>query len=289
MTPLRRIMIEEMELRGYAERTIEAYVHAVAQLAGYYRRSPDRLEEADVRAYLLYLVREKRIARGSFSVALGGIRFLFTEVLHRGFSCLDVAKPKYDKTLPIVLTRDEVWKILAEVRIEVYRLCLTTIYVCGLRLSEGIQLRVADVDGERAVLRIRGKGGRHRDVPIPTATLTLLRRHWRVHRSPDWLFPAVTRHGTEYSVRHGCGPITRDSVQSAFRRAVKLSGINKPAHVHSLRHSYATHLLEDGVNLRIIQHALGHASPRTTAVYTHLTREVHEAARSPIERLMPTT
>jgi integrase/recombinase XerD len=172
------------------------------------------------------------------------------------------------------------------VRIDVYRICLTTIYACGLRLMEGARLQVPDVDSARGILRVHGKRRKDREVPLPTATLQLLRDHWRTHRSPTWLFPAATRHGTPYSVAHDCGPITRDSLQSAFRHAVKKSGIHKRAHVHTLRHSYATHLLEDGVNLRLIQEYLGHSSPRTTAIYTHLTREIRDAARDPINRLM---
>ncbi len=286
MTTLRRQMIEEMQLRGYAQSTIEGYVHSVAQLARHYHRSPDKLEEDEVRRYLLYLTLDKKIARGSFSVVLGGLRFFYQQALGRDWKSLYVAKPRSEKKLPVVLSRDEVWRILDAVRIDVYRVCLTTIYSCGLRLMEGASLQIPDVDSARGILRVRGKRRKDREVPLPTATLQLLRDHWRTHRSPTWLFPAATRHGTPYSVAHDCGPITRDSLQSAFRHAVKRTGLNKLAHVHTLRHSYATHLLEDGVNLRLIQEYLGHSSPRTTALYTHLTREIRDAARDPVNRLM---
>jgi len=286
MTPLRQKMIEEMELRGYAPRTIEVYVQVVAQLARYYRRSPDKLAEEEVRRYLLHLTVDKKIARGTFSMVLGGIRFFYHKALGHDWHGLDVAKPRHAKTLPVVLSREEVWRILDAVRMGVYRVCLTTIYACGLRLMEGAGLQIPDVDSARGVLRIHGKRLKDREVPLPTATLQLLRAHWRSHRSPTWLFPAATRHATQYSVAHDCGPVTRDSLQSAFRHAVKSSGLHKRAHVHTLRHSYATHLLEDGVNLRLIQEYLGHSSPRTTAIYTHLTREIRDAARDPINRLM---
>jgi len=286
MTPLRRQMIEEMQLQGYAESTIEGYVHAVAQLARHYRRSPDKLDEDEVRRYLLHLTLEKKIARGSFSVVLGGLRFFYHKALSRDWKSLYVAKPRSEKRLPVVLSRGEVWRILDEVRIDVYRVCLTTIYACGLRLMEGACLQIPDVDSARGVLHVRGKRRKEREVPLPNDSLQMLRDHWRTHRSPTWLFPAATRHGTQYSVAHDCGPITRDSLQSAFRHAVKRTGLNKRAHVHTLRHSYATHLLEDGVNLRLIQEYLGHSSPRTTAIYTHLTREIRDAARDPINRLM---
>lgn len=283
MTPLRRRMIGDLELRGYSERTVEAYIRAVAQLARFYGRSPDRLTEEQVRDYLLHLTRVQKVARGTHTIALCGIKFFYEKTLTRQWSVLGVARPKGEKKLPVVLSREEVWRILDQIRIDVYRVCLATIYGCGLRLMEGARLQVADVDSARDVLRVRGKD---REVPLPEATLDLLRRHWRTHRSAAWLFPAPTRHGTAHSVAHDAGPITRSSLQSAFRRAVVKSGLHKRAHVHSLRHSYATHLLEDGVTLRLIQEYLGHSSPRTTAIYTHLTREIREAARDPVNRLM---
>ncbi len=237
MTPLRRQMIEGVELRGYAPSTVEGYVHAVAQLAGHYHRSPDRLAEREVRADLLYLKGEKQVARGTFSVALGGIRFFYHQLLGRSWESLYVAKPRHEKRLPLVLSRGEVWHILDQVTIEVYRVCLTTIYCCGLRLMEGARLQVPDVDSARGVLRVQGKRRKEREVPLPVATLDLLRAHWRTHRSPIWLFPRTSRHRTpEAADTQDRGPITRDSVQSAFRRAVARSGIHKRAHVHTLRH-----------------------------------------------------
>ena len=286
MKPLRRSMIDEMHLRGYAESTIAGYVHSVAQLARYYDRSPELLEEEEVRQYLLHVITVKKAARGSFGVVLGGIRLFFRQMLGRNWRSLEIARPRHGKAQPLVLSRDEVWKILDCVRVAVYRVCLTTIYSCGLRLLEGCSLEIPDVDTAGGVLRIRGKGQKHREVPLPSATLGLLRQHWRTHRSPKWLFPALTKHGTGYSLTNDHGPISDRSVQRAFRRALTASGVHKRAHVHTLRHSYATHLLEDGVNLRIIQATLGHSSPSTTAIYTHLTREIRDAARQPVERLM---
>jgi site-specific recombinase XerD len=279
-------MTEDLELRGYSERTVEAYVRAVVQLARFYGSSPDRLTEEQVRDYLLHLTRVQKVARGTHTIALCGIKFFYEQTLARRWGVLGVARPKGEKKLPVVLSREEVWRILDQIRIDVYRVCLTTIYVCGLRLMEGAGLEVADVDSARGVLRVRGKRRKDREVPLPAATLDLLRSHWRTHRSPSWLFPAPTRHGIAHSVAHDAGPLTRSSLQSAFRRAVVKSGIHKRAHVHTLRHSYATHLLEDGVTLRLIQEYLGHSSPRTTALYTHLTREIREAARDPVNRLM---
>jgi site-specific recombinase XerD len=180
-----------------------------------------------------------------------------------------------------------VWRILAAVRTPVYRVCLTTIYACGLRLLEGARLQVPDVDGARKMLHIHGKGKQDRYVPLPDAALTLLREHWRTHRNPLWLFPTGTRSHAAPLNDPAVGPISRCSLQSAFVRAVRKCGIHKRAHVHTLRHSYATHLLEAGVTLPLIQEYLGHKSLRTTTIYTHLTRELRDTALEPINGLMP--
>lgn len=194
--------------------------------------------------------------------------------------------PPREKKLPVVLSREDVRRILTAVRIPVYRACLTTIYACGLRLLEGAHLQVPDVDSARMVLHIHGKGQTDRYVPLPDPTLELLRPHWRTHRSPVWLFPAPTRHGLPHALAHGGGPVTRSSLQSAFRRALTRSGIAKRAHVHTLRHASATHLLEAGVNLRIIQDTLGHRSARTNQGSTPLTREVQATLSDPLNPRM---
>ena len=286
MTLLRQRMIQDLQLRGYADRTVEAYVHAVAQLARFSQTSPDQLSEDQVRQYLLHLSTVQKVARGTHTIALCGIKFFYRQTLGRSWTVLDVARPKGEKKLPVVLSRDEVWRVLDAVRIAVYRVCLTTIYACGLRLMEGIRLQVPDVDGDRTLLHIHGKRAKDRYVPLPDDTLALLREHWRTHRNPAWLFPTGTR---SHVAPHGdpaVGPVSRSSLQSAFCRAVKQSGVHKRAHVHTLRHSYATHLLEAGVTLQLIQEYLGHTSLRTTAIYTHLTRELRDAALQPINGLM---
>ena len=286
MTPLRQRMIEDMTLRGFSARTQQSYVHSVAALAAHYRLSPDRISEEQLRQYFLWMTTEKRYARATVTIALCGIKFFFERTLQRPFTVLQLARPKPERTLPVVLSREEVGRILAAVRIPLYRACLTTIYACGLRLMEGARLRVADIDSQRMFVRVRGKGNKHRDVPLPQPTLALLRQFWLTHRSPTWVFPTATRHGMRYSVEHNAGPVTRSALQLAFRRALQHSGVRKAAHVHTLRHSYATHLLEANVNLRIIQHNLGHDSPKTTAVYTHLTTAVRDSVIEPLNRLM---
>jgi len=286
MTPLRKRMLEDMQLRGLSARTQQAYARAVWQLAQHYHRSPDQLGEEELRQYFLYLTNEKQIARPTATIALCGIKFFYEQTLKQEWPTLRFVRPPREWKLPVVLSRKEVRRLLGEVRIPVYRACLTTIYACGLRLLEGSRLQVADVDSARMLLHIHGKSKKDRYVPLPEPTLQLLRAHWRTHRSPLWLFPAPTRHGLAHSLKHDGGPVTRSSLQSAFRAALKRSGLAKRAHVQTLRHSYATHLLEAGFNLRVIQEYLGHRSPRTTAIYTHLTHEVRARLTEPLNQLM---
>lgn len=283
MTPLRQRLTQDLQLRGYADRTVEAYVQAVARLARFYNTSPDQLTESQVRDYLVQLTTVEKVARGTHTISLCAIKLFYEKLLGRTWTVLEIARPKGEKKLPVVLSRNEVSRILAAVRIPVYRVCLTTLYCCGLRLLEGARLQVPDVDGDRRLLHVHGKGGNDRMVPLPEATLALLREHWRTHRHPLWLFPATGRAHRN----PGTDPISRSSLQSAFVRAVRQCGIRKRAHVHTLRHSYATHLLEAGVALPLIQEYLGHSSVRTTMIYTHLTRELRAGALEPINELMP--
>lgn len=288
MTALRQRLIDELQLRGYAARTVQAYVAAVARLAQHYHRAPDHLNETELRAYLLHLTRERHLAPASFTQALCGLRFFYEQTLGQRWTILDVARPTRDRKLPVVLSRDEVARVLAAVRTPAYRVCLTTIYACGLRLREALDLHVAQVDSGRMLLHVRhGKGGVDRMVPLPQALLTLLRAHWRTHRNPVWMFPAPRRRPPRPVSDPAVGPIDATVLQRTFTRAVLDSGVPKAAHVHTLRHSYATHLLEAGVPLALIQEYLGHRSPGTTAIYTHVTRELREGAVDPINELMP--
>jgi site-specific recombinase XerD len=275
-------MIEDMQLRGYSARTQEAYVRAVGQLSDHVHHGPDKVTEEELRQYFLYLANEKKSARSTSTVALCGIKFFYEHTLRRDWPTLQLVRPAPEYKLPVVLSREEVRRVLAEVHTLVYRACLTTIYSCGLRLREGATLQARDVDSGRMVLYIHGKGKRDRYVPLPERTLGLLREFWKTHRSPEWLFPATARS----RLKAPGGPVTATSLQAAFYRAWKKTGIAKRAHVHTLRHSYATHLMEAGVHLRLIQDILGHNSPKTTAVYTHLTRQVRDTLIDPLNELM---
>ena len=279
MTPLRKQMLEDMQLKGYSAATQKAYVESVKRMAREYGKSPELMSEEELRSYLLGL--QKELAPSSLRVVVPAIRFLFTVTLKRQWPVLEFARPPKERPLPVVLSQEEVRVILRAVRIPVYRICLSTIYSCGLRISEGAHLRYQDVDSQRMFLRVRGKGNKVRQVPLPEATLQSLRDLWKMHCSRPWLFPARLQPRSKREE----GPVAICNLQNAFSAARLQSGVNKAAHVHTLRHSYATHLMEAGVQLRVIQEILGHHSPRTTAIYTHLTAEVLAQVKTPIEQL----
>lgn len=279
MSALRQKMIEDMQLHGFAERTQEAYLLAVRQLAKHYRKSPDQIEEEELRQYFLFLKNEKHAARATCTLALCGIKFFFERTLGRDWKTFEFLRPPKEKKLPVVLSVAEVGRVLACVHRQRYRVCLITIYACGLRLLEGVRLQVKDIDGQRQLLHIcQGKGGKDRYVPLPSTCLKMLRGHWLTHRNPLWLFPSPFEDVNQ--------PMNESGVQRAFSAAARQSGIHKKATVHTLRHSYATHLLEAGVNLRIIQSYLGHASPSTTAIYTHLTSITETQTRQTIDEIV---
>jgi len=285
MTPLRQRMIEDLQLRGLSAKTQEAYLRAVRQLAEHYHKSPDLITEEELRLYFLYLKNDKQVSRSGFTIALCGLKFFYERTLHREWATLDLPRRTREKKLPAVLSTAEVRLILGCLRRPYYRVCLTTIYSCGLRLREGVSLQVSDIDGERMMLHVRqGKGNKDRYVPLPDNALKMLRDYWSTHRHPVWLFPAPTRAGVPLS--SATQPMDPSSVQRAFKAALQESGVHKDASVHTLRHSYATHLLEAGVNLRLIQAYLGHSSPQTTALYTHLTRPANDLAARAINQVM---
>jgi integrase/recombinase XerD len=285
MTELRKRMIECLQLRGLAERTQEAYTRAVRQLAAHYHKSPDQISEAELRQYFLYLKNVKHYSRNTMTIAICGIRFFYEQTLQRNWAIFGIVRPAPEKKLPVILSLAEVRQILGRIRLLRYQVCLTTIYSCGLRLQEGTHLQVADIDSARLMIHVRhGKGAKDRYVPLPQRTLQLLRQYWVTHRHPVLLFPAEGR--DHMDLAQATEPMSKSSVQDAFHAALKESGNNKRASVHTLRHSWATHLLEAGVNLRLIQEWLGHSSPATTSVYTHLTMKAEQLGTQAINQLM---
>lgn len=285
MTELRKRMIECLQLRGLSERTQEMYVRAVRQLAEHYRKSPDLITEEELRQYFLYIKNVKNYSRSASTIALCGIKFFFEHTLNRDWTTLSFVRAPREKKLPVILSLEEVRRMLGCVRLPSYRVCLSTIYSCGLRLQEGTHLQVPHIDSSRMLVHVRrGKGGKDRYVPLPHRTLQLLREYWVTHRNPVLIFPAPGRGGIGLSTSTAAMP--KSSLQGAFREALKQSSIHKQASVHTLRHSWATHLLEAGVNLRLIQEYLGHSSPTTTSLYTHLTVKAEELGSQAINRIM---
>jgi len=284
MSALYERMIQDMQLRGFSPRTQQSYARAVRKLAEHYRKAPDLVTEEELRQYFLYRTNVSRWSRVACTIALCGVKFFSEQTLKRDWTTVGLAKPKRVKSLPTVLSREEVRRALRCVHMFRHRVCLATIYSCGLRLTEGRTLQIPDVDSARMFLHIHGKGNKDRYVPLPRRTLELLRQLWKTHRHSQWLFPAPGRSGRGEATAETPLPVA--SVQIAFKEALAKARVHKRASVHTLRHSYATHLLEQGVDLRIIQQILGHATPQTTMVYTQLTEPALKPATAIINRLM---
>jgi site-specific recombinase XerD len=285
VSPLRQRMIEDMELRGFTVKTQLSCVRAVEGLTRYHKRSPETLSDEELRQYFVHLKCERRLARQTITIALCGIKFLYESTLRRDFSVTGIPRPKREHKLPVVLSREEVHAILSKITEPRHRACLSLVYACGLRLGEGCRVKVTDLDRARGVLHVHAaKGMKDRYIPLPPAVLPLLENAWRIHRNPIWVFTSVGRGGLHGAV--ATTPVPLGTVRQVFRAALAVSGVRKHVSVHSLRHSYATHLLEDGVNLRLIQSWLGHNSPAVTAIYTHLTEQATSAAAKQVGRLM---
>ncbi len=283
MTPLRQRMLEDMQLRGLSPKTQACYLFAVQQFAQHYGKSPALISEEELRHYFLYLSTEKHVSPSTVTIALCAIKFLFERTLQRSWPTFDLIRPPQQRKLPAVLSFDEVHRLLGSLRLPRYRACLTTIYAAGLRLGEGVHLRIPHIDSARMVIHVQGgKGAKDRYVPLSPQLLTLLRSHWITHRHPVWLFPARRNVG-ELLATH---PLSSRSVEAVLSAAVVECGFQKHVTVHTLRHSWATHLLEAGVNLRLIQTWLGHRSPTTTALSTHLTPRTEAQATNALNQLL---
>jgi integrase/recombinase XerD len=285
MATLREQMTHDMQLRGLSERTQEAYLRAVRKLAEHYGQRPDLLSEEQVRDYLLWLKNEKKFSASSMRIVHSAIKFFFSYTVPRKWNTLEMIRGERRRTLPDVLTIEEVHALIGAVRTHHNRAYLWTVYSCGLRLLEGLWLQVSDIDSGRTMIHVhRGKGAQDRYVPLPEATLQVLREYWQTHRNPVWLFPALGR--TLKEAARATRPMPRTTVQGALRRVVAQLGLRKRISMHTLRHSYATHLLEGGVNLRVIQRYLGHRSLQTTMLYLHLTKTGEEDAYRRLNGLM---
>lgn len=283
---LQKKMVEDLQLKGYAERTQSSYTRSVRQLENYWHLPAEEICEQQVRDYFLYCRNEAKWSAATMRIAYSGIKFFYTVTLPQQWETLKLLKMKRLSTPPTVLSIDEVRMVLAAARAPQIRAFLTTVYSCGLRLAEALALEVDDIDAERMTLRVRkGKGGKDRDVPLPNSTLEALRAYWKTHRNPHLIFPALGRSGKRgHTARE---PMAQGSVQAAMQRILKgLPKIKKHATIHTLRHSYATHLIEAGVNIRQVQQYLGHASLVNTMIYLHVTDLGNDDAAARINRLM---
>jgi site-specific recombinase XerD len=269
-------MIEDLQVRNYSPRTIECYVHHVAAFAKYFGRSPEQLGPVEVHRYQVYLVNEKHASWCSFNQSVCALRFLYRITLPRPWHVAMIPFGKRPKTLPTVLGPEQVRELLACVKPLKQRMVLTTIYAAGLRVLEATELRPLDIDSGRMLLRVAcGKGAKERLVPLSPRLLIELREYWKVYRPTTWLFP-----GTKPD-----RPINSATVQKACTRAAREAGLQKRVTPHTLRHSYATGLLEAGVDLLTIQRLLGHGSFSTTLIYLHVRRPHLESISSPLDLL----
>jgi len=285
-TPWYDKAVEALKLNGKSERTQEAYVRHVRKLIEFQHKDPDRISEEELRKYFIHRQEINKWQTNTMRICYSAIKFFYLHVVERDWHIFKVLKAPSERRLPAVLTREEIDRIFAKITTFHNYVFHSTIYSCGLRLQEGLFLQVSDIDGTRKLIHVhRGKGAKDRYVPLPDNTLILLRRYWATHRNQDLIFPALGR-------GHNLGPVSKtpmaiESVQGAFRRAKYQAGIKKRrVSVHTLRHSYATHLLEAGVNIRAIQRYLGHSQLETTMVYLHLTSKGQEDAYDIINNVM---
>lgn len=272
MTPLRQRMVEDLQRRNYSPKTICHYVAAVARFARHFGCSPDKLGPEHIRAYQLHLIHERRVSWSTFNIAVCGLRFFYRVTLERVFDVRHLPYARTEKRLPVVLSQHELRDLFNAVEGK-HRALLVTAYALGLRVSELLKLTVGDIDSQRMIVHVRqGKGRKDRLIPLDEKLLAVLRDHWRACRPPRWLFEGQKR-GFPMSVRQA---------QRICTNAAKRAGLAKHVSMHTLRHSFATHMLEGGVDLRALQTVLGHKRVSTTDRYNHVKRRDLTATKLPL-------
>ena len=260
MTPLRQRYIDDLRLKNFSPGTIKVYVHAVAKFARHFGRSPDELSQEDVRGYLLHLI-ERGVSRSYCVVYRNALRHLYQDTLGRSDWLAGIPRPKRERRLPVVLSQEEVQRLFAVITNLKQRALFMVAYDAGLRLSELLNLRIDDIDSQRMVIRVRqGKGKKDRYARLTPGLLKLLRQYWSEYRPQTWLFP-----GASMDKRYDLA-----TPGQLLKKACRKAGISKRVSMHTLRHSFATHLLEAGADLRVIQQMLGHEKIQTTCLYTHI-------------------
>jgi len=280
MTQLRRMMLEELQRRNYSKSTIRYYLQRVANFAQHFGRSPDKLGPDELRSYQAYLLRERKLAVGTVIARVAALRFFFIKTLRRRLPLNDIPYPKHPRRLPTILTVEEVARLIDSARNLLDRTLLLVLYSTGMRNCEVRRLQVKDIDSNSMLIHIQhGKGGRDRYVPLSPKLLETLREYWRWMKPKTWLFP-----GTVHNWRAD-KPLTPKVVWDACQFAAQRAGIEKHVYPHLLRHSYATHLLETGADLRTIQLLLGHIELEHTVLYLHLSRRHLQAFPNPLDTL----
>jgi len=276
MGRLRDRMAEDLKLKAYSPSTRKIYLLYARKFAAHYRRSPEELSEAEIREFLLYLMEVEEVSYETYRQILAALKFLYTVTLGRAWEVERIPFPKRRRRLPVVLSAEDVAALLGAIRSLKYRAMLMALYGGGLRISEACRLQAEDIDSKRMVLRVRnGKGGKDRYTVLSQRLLEVLRVYWRAVRPRGWLFPGKTREGH----------ISDSTVRAVFRQAREAAGIGAECTPHTLRHSFATHLLDAGTELVVIQALLGHSSIRTTSIYTHVSTRHIQNTQSPLDHL----
>ncbi len=275
MGELRDRMLVDLQLSGAKPTTQRTYLREVENLARYFNKSPEQLGEDELKEYLLYLMRERRLSEGTFRFYVAGLKFLYRTTLKREWAVEKIRYPRAKRKLPVVLDLSEVQSLFAVTKNLKHKAILMMTYSSGLRVSETARLRLTDIDSKRMMVRIRqGKGGKDRYSILSQRALEQLRQYWHSYRPREWLLEGAKKND----------PITTHSIQLMFYAAKKRAGIRKPASIHTLRHSFATHLIEAGTSLHHVQMLLGHRSPTTTTVYLHVSRLNLAQVISPLDR-----
>ena len=276
MDTLREKMLAELQLRGITLRTQTAYLREIAKLENYFNRSPEELGEEEVKEYLVHMLEDRGLSSGTYKYYAAGIKFLYRTTLNRGEVVEKIKYPKAKIKLPVVLDLSEVRTMLSVMENLKHRAVLTITYSAGLRVSETAHLKVTDIDSKRMMVRVRqGKGGKDRYTILSKTTLECLRQYWRAYRPKDWLFEGQ-KEGSH---------ICYTSIRNIFVEAKERAGITKPVGPHSLRHAFATHLIEAGTSLHHVQLLLGHKSPKTTTVYLHVSKMNLAQVCSPLDSI----
>jgi integrase/recombinase XerD len=264
----------DLELKNYSPKTVSCYLHWMLQFVRHNGRSPVEMGDEEIRDYLHHLIKVKEVSQSSINQAYSAMKFFYATTLEREWNCTKIPRIKNSKKLPVVLAMEEVEALLGCIDNLKHRAILMTIYSGGLRIGEATRLKISHLDSKRMTIRVEnGKGSKDRYTLLGHRTLALLRDYWRAYRPEEWLFPGA----------NPAEPISPASVRMVFKRALQKAGIGKNATVHTLRHSFATHLLESGTDLYYIQRLLGHTTAKTTSVYLHIAEKDIARVRSPID------